>query len=106
MLSKNTKLSFYKHPLIKKYYLWRYSKYSLGTAEWLIYSEIKYGGIATKVKRNKVSDLDMRSAKNISRGGMIGGDRMLYHGYANKYSEYSKYSSLQNPTSKYQDLLM
>ena len=88
MISEKIKLSFYKNSLIKQYYLWKYANYSLGSKEWLIHSEIKYGGIATKVKRNRISNLDPRSQKIVNKGGMIGGDRMLYHGYANKYSQY------------------
>ncbi len=75
--------------LIKKgYYLSKYSMSSPGTIEWLIGTEIKYGGIETDVPRNKVSPKDPRTKEQISQGGMVGGDRMLHHGYAKKYSEY------------------
>lgn len=40
------------------------------------------------VSRNKVSPRDHRSHSELSRGGMIGGDRMLHHGYADDYAEF------------------
>src|SRR4030042_4542522 len=72
----------------KRYYLSKYSMLSPGTIEWLVGTEIKYGGIETNVPRNKVSPKDPRTKEQLSRGGMVGGDRMLHHGYAKKYSEY------------------
>lgn len=61
---------------------------SPGTIQWLVGTEKKYGGIVTNVPRNKVSPKDPRSKEQLSHGGMAGGDRMLHHGYAKKYSEY------------------
>jgi hypothetical protein len=72
----------------KRYYLSKYPMSSSGTVEWLIGTEIKYGGIETEVPRNKVSPKDPRTKEQLSHGGMVGGDRMLHHGYAKKYSEY------------------
>lgn len=72
----------------RAYYLSKYTISSPGTAEWLVGTEIKFGGIETKVPRNKVSPNDPRTKDQLSLGGMIGGDRMLHHGYAEKYSEY------------------
>ncbi|WP_063303260.1 hypothetical protein [Pseudovibrio sp. W64] len=72
----------------------RYSKidtpnmYSLGSLEWLMAAEKKYGGYATGVKRKKVSDHDPRSAEKIEQGGMTGGDRMFHHGYARAYAKH------------------
>lgn len=62
----------------------------LGSPEWLVETEKKYGGYHKNVKRNKVSDKDHRSAEKIAKGGMRGGDRMStkHHGYAKKYAEY------------------
>ena len=37
--------------------------------------------------RNKVSPNDPRTAEQLATGGMIGGDRMLHHGYAKHYSK-------------------
>jgi hypothetical protein len=68
--------------------LLKYPQSSPGSVDWLIGTENKYGGFASNVKRNKVSPKDPRSVKQIRRGGMTGGDRMLHHGYAKKYSEY------------------
>ena len=61
-----------------------------GSIFWLISSEKRFGGYVTNVKRNKVSKLDPRSSKEISYGGMTGGDRMMIHGYARHYSNYLK----------------
>lgn len=72
----------------RRYYLSKYSMSSPGTIEWLVGTEIKYGGIKTHVPRNKVSPKDPRTKKQLSCGGMVGGDRMLHSGYAKKYSEY------------------
>ena len=66
----------------------KYSNYSIGNPQWLIYTELKYGGLSRNVKRGKVSPDDPRSSKQIKSGGMIGGDRMLCHNYAKKYSQY------------------
>jgi len=59
-----------------------------GTPEWLAGKELEYGGIITKVPRKKVSPYDTRTKEELRSGGMTGGDRMLHHGYAQKYSEY------------------
>ena len=59
-----------------------------GSSEWLIRTEIKYGGIVCGVSRTKVSSCDPRDRKSIKRGGMEGGDRMLHHGYAEKYAQF------------------
>lgn len=59
-----------------------------GTAPWLIGTEIKYGGLVTGVPRGRVSPQDPRSPAQLKVGGMIGGDRMLHHGYAAKYAQY------------------
>lgn len=73
---------------------WRYSKigppdrYSLGSPEWLIATEKKYGGYITDVKRQKVSEHDPRSAEKLEQGGMTGGDRMFHHGYARAYAHH------------------
>lgn len=72
----------------EKYYMLKFSTASPGTKEWLIGAEIKYGGFIANVPRNKVSLKDPRTKEQLRKGGMIGGDRMLHHGYASKYSEY------------------
>ena len=63
-----------------------------GTTGWLVQKEYFYGGYVTEIKRNVVSDKDLRSNDEINRGGMTGGDRMsgLYHGYGKYYSQYIK----------------
>lgn len=74
--------------LAKKRALYNYSNAVPATVDWFIGTEIKYGGIVTNVKRNKVSPQDPRTQQQLDTGGMVGGDRMLHHGYARKYSEY------------------
>jgi hypothetical protein len=71
----------------KRYALLKYSSSQRGSTHWLIGTEIKYGGLVSNVRRNKVSIKDPRSPQLLREGGMIGGDRMLYEGYAKYYSE-------------------
>ena len=59
-----------------------------GSVKWLVRREIRYGGIVHNVPRLKVSDRDGRTPKELSFGGMTGGDRMLHHRYADIYSRY------------------
>ncbi len=75
-------------PLRQQYYLPKYPTSSPGTIAWLIGTEIKYGGMVTKVPRNKISPKDPRTKKQLLHGGMVGGDRMLLHFYSKMYSEY------------------
>ena len=60
----------------------------IGSSKWLIAAEKQYGGIQRNVPRNRVSEVDPRSAIEIRRGGMTGGDRMFFHGYATAYSHW------------------
>ncbi|WP_016957097.1 class I SAM-dependent methyltransferase [Catenovulum agarivorans] len=73
-----------------KYYQHQLPNAELGGKAWLIGSELKYGGIQTGVPRIKVSPHDKRSKVQLQKGGMIGGDRMLHHGYASMYAKYLK----------------
>jgi hypothetical protein len=50
----------------KGYYSAKYSISSPGTTEWLVRTEIKYGGIVTNVPRNKVSPKDPRTKAQLS----------------------------------------
>ncbi len=59
-----------------------------GTADWLIRTEVVYGGFVTGLPRHKVSPLDRRSPTELAFGGMTGGDRMLHNGYAEIYAHY------------------
>jgi len=72
----------------QRYYLSKYPALLPGTMGWLIGTEIKYGGIVENVPRNRISPKDPRTKERLSFGGMSGGDRMLHHGYAHKYSKY------------------
>lgn len=68
--------------------------YPRASWQWLVLTEIKYGGLVKNVKRIKVSQHDPRSLDQINTGGMIGGDRMLVHGYAPHYANHlSKFKS-------------
>ena len=60
----------------------------LGSSEWLIRSEVRYGGYVTNVARRHVSPRDTRTPEQLAFGGMTGGDRMLHHGYAPTYARY------------------
>ena len=72
------------------YYSLEYTTPAKGNARWLARTEIKYGGMVTGVKRNKVSSDDPRSEEEIQKGGMTGGDRMYHHLYARRYAKYLK----------------
>lgn len=61
---------------------------AIGSPDWLIRSEITYGGLVNAVPRRKVSPMDGRSVLELAAGGMTGGDRMLHHGYADTYARY------------------
>jgi hypothetical protein len=61
---------------------------AVGSPEWFIAAEMKYGGHATNVPRRAVSTADPRSAASLRIGGMTGGDRMFHHGYAAVYAEH------------------
>lgn len=47
-----------------------------------------FGGVVRNVSRNKVSPLDPRTKQELKKGGMVGGDRMTCHRYAEKYAEF------------------
>jgi hypothetical protein len=61
---------------------------ALGTPDWLIKSEVHYGGYVTNVTRRRVSPLDERTQEQLATGGMTGGDRMLHHNYSKIYARY------------------
>lgn len=68
----------------------RILKPSVGTANWLVFKELEYGGYVMNRPRNIVSNKDPRTKEQISWGGMEGGDRMskLHQGYAKIYGKY------------------
>lgn len=49
--------------------------------------ELRYGGFHGNVQRRKVSPRDPRPASQLAKGGMQGGDRMVYHDYAPQYAQ-------------------
>lgn len=55
---------------------------------WLKRCELHFGGLTVKVRRLKVSSLDPRTKDQIFKGGMTGGDRMIYNSYATVYSQW------------------
>jgi len=59
-----------------------------GSPEYLIRQEKKYGGHISQVPRRRVSPRDPRTEEQVSSGGMSGGDRMEFHGYAKSYSRH------------------
>jgi hypothetical protein len=64
---------------------------TVGDAEWLVFTEAKYGGFVTDVPVNKVSEFDPRTAADVN-SEMRGGDRMspAHHNYAPQYARYLK----------------
>lgn len=64
----------------------RYDTLPPGTVDWLIGTEAKYGGLVSGVTA-LLSTVD-DSARSVRRQLNKGGDRMLHHGYAEKYAEY------------------
>ncbi|KAA3613092.1 MAG: hypothetical protein D8M58_12345 [Calditrichaeota bacterium] len=87
-MKKSRTIKNAKRDLRKKWYSIKYKNSNPGSVGWLIKTEIKYGGLHTGIKRNKVSDKDPRSEEKLKIGGMRGGDRMFHHNYAGKYSKY------------------
>jgi hypothetical protein len=59
--------------LVELPYLLR--KPARGSPEWLIRSEVAYGGLKAGVARRKVSPKDSRGVEHLAFGGMTGGDR-------------------------------
>lgn len=72
--------------LLELPYLMR--KPPVGSADWLIRSEVAYGGYVTGVARRRVSPVDGRTREQLNFGGMTGGDRMLHNGYSKTYALY------------------
>jgi len=69
----------------ERIHLRRWSDATPGTEQWLISTEIRYGGISTGVAREKVSPHDRRGLDDRESNLVTGGDRMLHHGYAKHY---------------------
>ena len=75
--------------VLEKWFLSKYPTAEPGSTAWLVATELKFGGRHTGVQRNRVSPSDPRSEEQLKAGGMIGGDRMLHHGYADHYSRHT-----------------
>ena len=73
---------------IRRYHAYKDNSPDIGSKNWLIQTEIKYGGYTGVVRRRKASPQDYRTKEQLAAGGMVGGDRMIDHGYASIYSEY------------------
>jgi hypothetical protein len=97
LINKFRKLGSSWEPQVKDALVFNSSSYEAGSWQWLMCTELKYGGYTTNVKRIKVSPLDPRSHGEISTGGMTGGDRMLVHGYAPHYANHlSRFNGINN----------
>ena len=59
-----------------------------GSVGHLIAAEISYGGYVDRIPIRKASEYDPRSPAQLARTTMAGGDRMLHHRYARRYSQY------------------
>ena len=68
---------------MQKLFLHKHRDAAPGTSEWLTLSEIQYGGYRTNIPIAKASPKDPQKT-----GFLTGGDRMLAHGYAEKYSQH------------------
>ena len=62
---------------------------AIGSRNWLIEREVRYGGYVSGVRRNIVSQFDRRNPEQLATGEMIGGDRMspLHHDYGRLYED-------------------
>jgi len=60
------------------------------TPDWLIQKELVYGGIQENVRVKQASPHDPRPESELMSKRMRGGDRMLFHGYAEDYARYLK----------------
>lgn len=59
-----------------------------GSSNWLIQTEIKYGGYSENVSIEKLSEHDRRNIGGIDHRPNTGGDRMLHHDYAKHYARF------------------
>ena len=50
------KISFLFNSFVSKFFVLQ-KKYRIGSKNWLIYQEIKFGGFKTKLARNRVSKI-------------------------------------------------
>ena len=64
------------------------ASFEVGSSDWLRACELKMGGLTSNVARNIVSALDPRSKQQLATGGMVGGDRMIHHNYADAYAKH------------------
>ena len=62
--------------------------YPVGSVDWLIAVEKHFGGYHKRVPRRTSSPHDPRSAEQLSKGGMTGGDRMYHHEYGQQYATF------------------
>ena len=72
----------------ERLYLDQNSKATPGTADWLIQTEIRFGGFAEFVTIEKLSPHDRRNVEGFDPRPCTGGDRMLHHQYATHYANF------------------
>ncbi len=65
-----------------------YAEYERGSENWLKAAERHFGGISRNVQHRKKSQHDPRTKTELKKGGMIGGDRMVHHGYSKHYAKH------------------
>ena len=70
-----------------EYHSRKYKLSKPGSTNWLIRTEMKYGGLV-RVKRIIISSLHPHRNEGIGTRGCVGGDRMLINVYAYPYSLY------------------
>ena len=88
-LSSNDKFDYgSKFKEIEQLHIQCFSNANFGTTDWLIGTEIKYGGMCTGVAIEKVSPHDRRRLHQRKSNLATGGDRMLHHGYAMHYQKF------------------
>ena len=91
-----TKSWRYKHAWYRNYMTWKIKRKERvwlnnpqnnvpGTADWLVETEVKYGGMVRQVPSKKVSSLDPHNSASSLQGG---GDRMLHRQYAKHYARF------------------
>jgi hypothetical protein len=82
------------HGIPRPYYETEASReqFAAGSEEWLVLTELKYGGLVSDVRVKRVSEQDPRTRSQDFTVRMTGGDRMsvIWNGYGRKYAKYLK----------------
>ena len=89
----------YKHAWYRNYMTWKIKRKERvwlnnpqnnvpGSTEWLVETEVKYGGMVRRVPSKKLSRLDPRISRSGESYMLGGGDRMLHRRYAKHYARF------------------